>query len=108
MVYRSEGVEKAEGLRQKTGDRRRLEGWRFSKKSRSEGFEDSRGQVEEYRGLEGWRVGGLATHLHFHTFKLFREKRDSYTSNLLTLQPSAFLHIQTSKLLQNGVICFQS
>jgi len=28
MVYRSEGVEKAEGLRQKTGDRRRLEGWR--------------------------------------------------------------------------------
>ncbi|HOG39822.1 MAG TPA: hypothetical protein PLL87_05225 [Syntrophorhabdaceae bacterium] len=30
------------------------------KDSRSEGFEDSRGQVEKDRGLDGWRVGGLA------------------------------------------------
>ncbi|HPL41472.1 MAG TPA: hypothetical protein PLA81_07770, partial [Syntrophorhabdaceae bacterium] len=77
-------------------------------KKRVRGFKDSRIQVEKDRGLEGWRVRGLATPLHFQTSNLLREKRDSYTSNLLTLQPSTHLHIQTSKLLQNGVICFQS
>jgi len=48
-----------------------LEGWRFSEKSKGEGFKDlekrrgrgfkgSRGRVEKDRGLDGWRVGGLA------------------------------------------------
>ena len=55
----------------------------MTKKERVQGVKDSRGQVvkrQRVRGLEGWRVGRLATHLYF----------------------------QTSKLLQNGVICFQS
>ena len=29
-------------------------------KERIQGVEDSRGQVEKDRGLDGWRVGGLA------------------------------------------------
>ncbi|MBP8697833.1 MAG: hypothetical protein KBH82_02245 [Syntrophorhabdaceae bacterium] len=63
-----------------TSLKKRIQGFEDSRIWKSEGFEDSRIQVEKGRGLEGWRVGRLATHLP----------------------------IQTSKLLQNGIICFQS
>ena len=73
--------------RQKTGDRRGLEGWRIGK---SEGFKESRIRGVERRKAEDRiqksevrrqeKVGGLATYPHFQTYKL----------------------------LQNGVICFQS
>ena len=45
-------------------------------KERVQGVKDSRGQVvkrQRVRGLEGWRVGRLATHLHFQTSNLLQK-----------------------------------
>jgi len=42
----------------------RVQGVKDSRSQKSEGFKDSRIQVKKDRGLEGWRVGRLAKHLH--------------------------------------------
>jgi len=90
----------AKNLRSKRAKDLEKKGFKESEKIRVQGVKDSRGQVEKDRGLEGWRVGGLATPLPIQTSNLLREKRDSYTSNLLTLQPSTHLPIYTSKHLK--------
>ncbi len=58
--------------------KRRVQGVEDSEKRRVQGVEDSRIQVEKTK----------------------RGKKDSYTSNLLTLQPSTLLPIYASKLLK--------
>ena len=73
----------------------RAEDRRQRAEDRGQRTEDRRQRTEDRRQ----RVGRLATHLHIQTSNLLREKKDSYTSNLLTFQPSAHLHFQTSKLI---------
>ena len=61
---------------------RRLEGWRVSRKQKSEDrrqegrsqkTEVRRQRVGKGRGLEGWRFRGLAKHPHFQTSNLLKK-----------------------------------
>jgi len=57
--------QKRQGVRKaKDSENQRVQGVQDSEKQRVQGVKESRGQVKKDRGLEGWRVGSLAKHLH--------------------------------------------